>query len=171
LDEPVNDVGLWAAGLSDANLVSETDVRTRVVVPLLEMLGYPEANRAEEFPVFGYEARNPLKAKRADVLTFDSAEHHLHRNQAARGWIEDHALLVVELKRPGESLEDARDQAQFYARWAKVPFYALTDGMELVVFRMQGFLDDVREFARPLPEIPRHWGLAWLQVGTPLLRR
>jgi hypothetical protein len=65
LDEPVQDVGLCAAGLSDANIVSETDVRTRVVVPLLEMLGYPEANRAEEFPVFGYEARNPLKAKRA----------------------------------------------------------------------------------------------------------
>jgi hypothetical protein len=46
----VNDVGLWAKGLSDTNLVSETDVRTRVAVPLLKLLGYPEAKGPRNFP-------------------------------------------------------------------------------------------------------------------------
>ena len=48
-----DNVGAWAAELAEANLVSETDVRTHVAVPLLDHLGYPGANRSshlhEEF--------------------------------------------------------------------------------------------------------------------------
>lgn len=127
-------------------------------VPLIEMLGYPRSNRAEEFPVFGYEGRTPLRAKPADFVLFDSPEHHQHRAREHRGWVADHALLVVELKRPGESLDHGQGQAQFYSHWAKVPFYATTNGEELVVYRMQGLFDDVRDIACPVEDVPRNWG-------------
>jgi hypothetical protein len=167
----MNDIGSWATGLSEMNLGTEADVRAKVVVPLLEYLGYPETNMAHEFPVFGHDSRRLLTKRFADVVAFDSADHHLHNTLAERGWVEDHALLVVELKRPGRSLEDALGQIQFYARWMKVPFYALTDGVKLVVFRMQGHFDDVRELECPVADISRHWAQLRALLGyVPVLR-
>jgi hypothetical protein len=134
--------------------VSETDVRTQVAIPLLHLLEYPAANRAEEFPIYGFEGRKPLRAKPADIVLFNSTEHSEHRNRESRGWVTDHALMVVELKNPDETLEDAHGQAQFYAHWAKAPFYVMTNGKKLVVYRMQGFFDDVREVLCGVEELP-----------------
>ena len=36
---------------------SEAEVRSKLIVPLLELLGYPKDFRAEEFPVYGVERR------------------------------------------------------------------------------------------------------------------
>jgi hypothetical protein len=47
----------------------------------------------------------------------------------------------------------------------------LTDGVELVVFRMQESFDDVRELACPVAEIPRHWARLRALLGyEPVLR-
>ena len=167
----MNDVGNWIADLSRTNLVSETDVRSHVAVPLLEMLGWPNENRAEEFPIFANEGRRPLPAKPADVVLFDSSDHHARRDRGSRGWVADHALLVLELKKPGESLDEARGQAQFYSHWARVPFYALTDGEELAVYRMQGFFDDAEEERCPLAEVPRRWPRLAALLGYANVRR
>ena len=35
---------------------SEAEVRSKLIVPLIEWLGYPSEYRAEEFPVYGFEA-------------------------------------------------------------------------------------------------------------------
>src|SRR5687768_10039870 len=42
----------------------------------------------------------PLRAKPADIVLFDSAEHSGHRDRESSGWVADHALMVVELKKP-----------------------------------------------------------------------
>jgi hypothetical protein len=148
--------------IKKTDLVSETEVRTQVAVPLLELLGYPSANRAEEFPIRGLDGRSslqaPLRAKLADIVLFNSTQHSGHRDPESGGWVADHALVVVELKKPGESLDNAQGQAQFYAHWAKVPFYIMTNGEEIVVYRMQSFFDDVREIRCALNELPREWG-------------
>lgn len=138
--------------------MSETDVRTQVAVPLLDLLGYPKANRAEEFPIYGFEGRKPLRAKPADIVLFNSTEHGERRDREARGWVANHALMVVELKKPKESLDNAQGQAQFYAHWAKVPFYIMTNGKELVVYRMQGFFNDVCELYCLVEDLSREWG-------------
>ena len=51
---------------------SEAEVRSKLIVPLLELLGYPKDFRAEEFPVYGYEGSKPLSSKAADFLQFTS---------------------------------------------------------------------------------------------------
>lgn len=143
--------------LKGTTLVSETDVRTQVAVPLLDLLGYPGANRAEEFPIYGFEGRRRLHPKPADIALFNSTEHGEHRDRKSRDWVADHTLVVIELKKPGELLDDAQGQAQFYAHWAKAPLYAMTNGEEFVVYRMQGFFDDTRELLCAVEDLPREW--------------
>lgn len=48
------------------NIQSEAEVRSKLIVPLLELLEYPKDLRAEEFPVYGYEGSKALKTKAAD---------------------------------------------------------------------------------------------------------
>jgi len=68
----MNSIEALIKRLKGTALVSETDVRTQVAVPLLDLLGYPGPNRAEEFPIYGFEGRKPLQAKPADIVLFDS---------------------------------------------------------------------------------------------------
>src|SRR5919112_851291 len=158
----MNGIELLIQRIKKTDLVSETDVRTQVAVPLLELLGYPSANRAEEFPIRGVDGRSslqaPLRAKLADIVLFDSTEHSEHRDPGTGGWVADHALMVVELKKPGESLDNAQGQVRFYAHWAKVSFYVMTNGEEIAVYRMQGLFDDVREMLCAVEDLPREWG-------------
>src|SRR5688500_14595288 len=114
----VDGIGGLVEGLKGTALVSETDVRTQVAVPLLDLLEYPSANRAEEFPIYGFEGRKPLRAKHADIVLFDSTKHYDYRERESHGWVADHALVVVELKKPEETLDNAQGQAQFYSHWA-----------------------------------------------------
>lgn len=165
------DFGEWIAAVSRSNLVSETDVRTQVAIPLLSFLGYPQENRAEDGELFGFEGRKRLRAKPADVVLFDSPDHHTHRDRLSRGWVADHALVAVELKKPGEPLDDAQGQAQFYSHWAKAAFYVATNGEELDVYRMQGLFDDVRELSFSVSEISRHWVRLQALLGYEHVRR
>jgi hypothetical protein len=124
---------------------------------MFELLGYPDSQRAEEFPIYGYEGRKPLRAKPADILYFDSTEHHLHRERQDREWIADHSLLVVELKNPSESIDEVQGQAQFYAQWARVPYYVVTNGKELAVYRLQSLFKDEMELTCSMQDLPSHW--------------
>lgn len=171
----MNGIEVLIQRIKKTTLVSETDVRTQVAVPLLELLGYPSANRAEEFPIRGLDGRSslqaPLRAKRADIVLFNSTKHSEHRKPESLGWVADHALVVVELKKPGEPLANAKGQAQFYAHWAKVPFYVMTNGEEIVVYRMQSFFDDVREMHCAVKELPREWGRISSLLGFEAVKR
>ena len=44
----------------------------------------------------------------------------------------DHSLVVIVLKKPEVSLDNVQGQTQFYSHWAKVPFYVMTNGKELL---------------------------------------
>jgi Type I restriction enzyme R protein N terminus (HSDR_N) len=154
----MNGIDALIQRLQATALVSEADVRTQVAVPLLDLLGYPGPNRADEFPIYGVEGRTPLRAKFADIVLFDTPEHSKHRDRELSGWVADRALVVVELKKPNEPLDNAQGQAKFYAHWARVPFYVMTNGEEIVVYRMQIFRDDVREVHCAVEDLPREWG-------------
>lgn len=45
------------------NIQSEAEVRSKLIVPLLELLGYPMDFRAEEFHVYGYEGSKSLNQR------------------------------------------------------------------------------------------------------------
>ncbi len=68
----------------------------------------------------------------------------------------EHSLLVVELKKPSETIE-VEGQAQFYAVWTRAPFYVITNGRELAVYRIEPFFHDVLELCFPLCELASHW--------------
>ena len=57
-----------------SKIQSEAEVRSKLIVPLLEYLGYPSWLRAEEFPVYGFEGRKRLPAKNADYIFFTEKE-------------------------------------------------------------------------------------------------
>lgn len=118
-----------------STIQSEAEVRSKFIVPLLDILGYPSELRAEEFPVYGYGGGKKLPAKNADFILFCSPDfgHYRTRTQRNLGWVHDNSLLVVEAKKPGEMpKENDLGQAQFYTAWTKSVAYIETDGEKLI---------------------------------------
>ena len=95
-----------------SKIQSEAEVRSKLIVPLLEYLGYPSWLRAEEFPVYGFEGRKRITAKNADYILFTEKEFGDYRSfeKDSIEWVQNHSLLVVEAKKPGE-LEEIQGQA------------------------------------------------------------
>ena len=69
--------------LAEDTITVETEVRTKVALPLFALLDWPEPCRAEEFPVYRYEGRNPLHPKPADILYFDNDVTLQHRRRVS----------------------------------------------------------------------------------------
>ena len=116
----------------ESKIQSEAEVRSKLIVPLLEELGYAPKYRAEEFPVYGYAGMEKLKAKNADFLLFDNEEFAEHRDRTPENneWVREHSLLVVEAKKPGKIPEEL-GQAQYYTMWTRAVAYIETDGEEV----------------------------------------
>ena len=133
-----------------SKIQSEAEVRSKFIVPLITALGYPSELRAEEFPVYGYAGRDPLKAKSADYILFTDRDFADYRkkNQKCRRWVENHSLLVVEAKKPGElqdeKLEDVIGQARFYREWSRSVAYILTDGKYIYGFICNSIVEDTQ---------------------------
>lgn len=79
------------------NIQSEAEVRSKLIVPLLELLEYPKDLRAEEFPVYGYEGSKALRTKAADFLQFTSNEFEQHRGKSDLEveWVYKHSLHII----------------------------------------------------------------------------
>lgn len=150
------DIEELVSNIARQQIVSETEVRTKVAVPILNLLGHPDAYRAEEFPIFGFDGRRKLNTKFADIICFDRGEFNQHRTTDERNWVKEHSLLVIELKKPAESM-DAEGQAQFYAMWARSPFYMITNGTELALYAVEQFTDDTILLQCDIQSLPIYW--------------
>ena len=118
-----------------STIQSEAEVRSKFIVPLLRLLGYPAEYRAEEFPVYGYEGRPKLHPKCADFIQFSDPDFAVHRGskEEDKKWVHSHSLLVVEAKKPGEMpVDDDLGQAQFYTMWTRAVAYIETDGERFI---------------------------------------
>ena len=126
-----------------SKIQSEAEVRSKLIVPLLEVMGYAAEYRSEEFPVYGYDGRKKLAAKSADFILFDSIDfaEHRTRTQKCLKWVRNHSILVVEAKKPGEMPEEL-GQAQFYTMWTKAPAYILTDGEDIFAYFYNPIAED-----------------------------
>lgn len=98
-------------------LQSERDVEVKVVTPLFkDILGYPDAEMHWDVPVqmnFGREVRT----KAADLVIKRHAE----------------SLIVVEAKKPTETVHGATGQTDSYAFALGCPFSFITNGKEYVL--------------------------------------
>lgn len=127
-----------------SKIQSEAEVSSKFIIPLFEALGYPSELRSEEYPVYGYGGREPLKAKDADFIFFTEPDFGKYRSntQKNKKWVQEHSLLVVEAKKPGKMPDDL-GQAQFYTMWTKAVAYIETDGEELKGYYLNPFSSDL----------------------------
>lgn len=112
-----------------SKIQSEAEVRSKLIVPLLEILGYPSALRSEEFPVYGFEGRKRLPAKDADFILFSDPNFATYRSftQTDIEWVQSHSILVVEAKKTNE-MPDILGQPMYYTIWTRAVAYLATDG-------------------------------------------
>jgi len=152
-------IGEFTKIFKEETIFSETDVRTKIALPIFEMLGFPSPNRAEEYPVYGYAGREPLNAKSADIMLFLSSEHNEHRTNSSenRKWVENNSLIVVELKKPTESVKATEGQAQFYSRWTKSLYYIITNGLNFAAYKLENYFEDTLIFNYTIDELISNW--------------
>lgn len=140
------------------NIQSEAEVRSKLIVPLLELLGYSKDFRAEEFPVYGYEGGKPLKTKVADFLQFTSGEFDKNRGKtdSEKEWVFQHSLLVFEAKKPTEKIL-VKEQPIFYSAWTKAVAYMISNGLEIEGYIVNANYSDKRVFSCKVKDIPENW--------------
>ena len=108
---------------------SEDEVRSKLIVPLTEAMGYSPSIRGEDFPVYSFHGRKKMPTTSADFVLFNDNRfnHHDKNNSEDIDWIRNHSLLVIEAKKPDE-MPNVSGQAQFYAMWLRALAYIVTDG-------------------------------------------
>ena len=138
------------------SVYSETEVRTKLANPLFSLLGFEDKYRSEEFPIYGYEGRKEVYTKHADILFFDNGDFNNYRSREHRKWVQEHSLLIVELKKPSESIS-AEGQAEYYSMWSRVAFYVITNGVEIAFYKIEHYYKDELILRCKINEIPSHW--------------
>lgn len=145
----------WFEMMAGRVFESEREVEYYFVVPLLEQLGYEEADLAIGFPVQMYEGVKKVN-KEADFVLFNGLSR-------AR----DDALLVVEAKRSERLLsEDAAGQARAYSIWLTTPYYIVTNGDDVRVYLFRGAVQpDVQLMAFKRAELRQNWPTLYQTVN------
>lgn len=119
--------GFWdnVSQITDGN---EADVETRLILPLLDELGYDRDCIAAKVPVIFQEGREkrPGRKPEADFVVYAERPH----SRAT-------SLIVVEAKRPNEKLDDGKDQGESYAQNLRAPVLLMTNGQRFEIWQMQ----------------------------------
>lgn len=151
-----------------SDIQSESEVRSKFIVRLSEVLGYSSQFRGEEFPVYGYGGREPLRAKDVDFIFFNDKSFGSYREntQKNKAWVREHSLLVIEAKKPGEMPEDL-GQAQFYTMWTKAVAYIETDGEDFKGYFVNPISSDLEVITAKVDELPNKpeiWNFSYENV-------
>lgn len=136
---------------------SEAEVRSKLIVPLIEALGYPSYLRAEEFPIYGFGGGKQLPTTYGDFVLFSDREFALHRkfNQADLDWVHQHSLLIFEAKKPDE-MPDLNGQPQFYTCWTKAVAYLMSDGETIRGYYYNRVNSDPEIINCSIEDLPSH---------------
>lgn len=137
----------------------ETEVRTKVIYPLLDVLKYKRENIVDEFPVYAKDGRKDLNTKSADIMIFSNsgANNYRGKNENDIKWVRDNSLIAIELKKPSEKIEDAKEQAIFYAMWTRCLIYIITNGEDIEIYQLKDFSADILLFAGKILDLNSNW--------------
>jgi hypothetical protein len=112
--------------IQNAEFTNEASVETRLVIPLLHALGYDNNDISPKYSVTFQEGGRGRKHE-ADFVVFDASTHNVNTS-----------LIVIEAKAPNKLFnDDAKKQAESYARNVLAPFILLTDGKKLEIWQLQ----------------------------------
>lgn len=129
-----------------ANPSNEAEVETKILLHIFRLLGYTDIDRADKPKVDMYYGHEK-KQKIPDFILYDGEERTLNN-----------ALVAIEAKKIGESLDNARNQVLSYAQWAGTPFYLVCNGeilqatqfiptinnIKLVEFKIKDIVDEFK---------------------------
>ncbi|MBL4877082.1 MAG: type I restriction enzyme HsdR N-terminal domain-containing protein, partial [Cohaesibacteraceae bacterium] len=134
--------------LFEAN-ATEAEVETRLVLPLLEALGYDRGlDIASKKSVSFHQGRKPRgRPNEADFVLYNGSDRS---NYAS--------LMVVEAKRPKEKLEYGQEQAESYAFALRAPIYLLINGLALEIWQLQVVESSALIFDCTIVELLKHRG-------------
>ena len=127
-----------------SNFANEAEVEFRLIEPLLRALGFESEDIAPKFRVIFQEGRGG-RPHEADFVCFSGPL----RNK-------DTSLLVVEAKRPGESLSDAKTQGESYAANLRAPLLALTNGETFEIWQTQLTSESICLLNEPVSGLLQH---------------
>lgn len=105
--------------------LNEAAVELQVIYPLLLRLGHAPENIVPKYPIVFRHGRRGRKPE-ADFVVFSGEPHGRHTS-----------LIVVEAKKPGEPILDAKEQAESYQHAIRAPFTLIVDGSTLEVWQYQ----------------------------------
>lgn len=111
--------------LATSTVANEATVELQLVQPLLGLLGYGMEDIAPKYPIKFQKGRKG-RPHEADFAIFNGRDRS-----------KDDALLVVEAKKTGEPLANARQQAESYAANIGAPFFLCTNGETIEVWQIQ----------------------------------
>ena len=149
---------------------SEAEVRSKLIVPLLDCLEYPSELRAEEFPVYGFEGSNKIPAKNADFILFTDKTFGSYRTFTQRNieWVQNHSLLVVEAKKPGE-MPEVLGQPVYYTIWTKAVAYLAIDGKYVKGYYYNDITADRQVINCEIRDLSNHkeiWNFSYQNISS-----
>jgi len=105
------------------SLASEGDVETQIVIPLLLALGWQRSEIHTKVPVKQLRGRNRGRLPEADFVV-----------AAADPRPPTIGYMVVEAKKPGESVKAAVNQAYSYTSGLKAPLFFIVNDKEIAIY-------------------------------------
>jgi hypothetical protein len=115
----------WFSQIKGRTFHTEHEVEFNFVMPLLLQFGYAENQIALGKKVLMTKGKTSV-ARYADAIVYSAADRK-------------HALLVIEAKAPSVKLTKREvDQAASYAMWVYAPYYLVTNGDDIAVYRYSG---------------------------------
>lgn len=105
----------------NAHPKNEAEVETKILLNIFKLLDFSYIDRADKPNVVMHFGRE-RKTKIADFILYNGADRTVVN-----------ALVAVEAKRIGESLDDAVSQVISYVAWAGTPYYMACNGIEILV--------------------------------------
>jgi hypothetical protein len=136
----------WMDGLSKVPYRNDVEVDVKFVYPLVRFLGYD---------LDGFSLQVPLDLRLGRQTRTGQADWVLWRNNGAG---DDHAArAIIEVLSPSQELDEAvQEQARALAVGAGAPFYLLTNGKRIQLFRRDMRADQLL-IDCPLAEFPECW--------------
>jgi energy-coupling factor transporter ATP-binding protein EcfA2 len=119
----MNNVDQLINEIISSNPLNEAEVETKILLNIFRLLGFTHHDRADKISVQMHFGREK-KTKVADFILYNGTDRSAQS-----------ALIAVETKKIGESIEDAENQVISYSAWAGTPYYMVCNGEKLLISR------------------------------------
>jgi GTPase SAR1 family protein len=138
----VNDMLMQIPNIMPAN---EAEVETKILLHIFRFLNYTDIDRADK-PYITMHFGREQKEKIPDFIFYDGRDRTPSK-----------ALISVEAKAIGESLEGAELQVKSYATFAVTPYYVVCNGEDFIASRFTPGADVVNTIGFRIKEIEIYW--------------